>query len=245
MACPPGINRFGFSDDVGLCYGHRVAGKPPQPMIGDHVQVSRSAFPPRSSASPAPVIAPSASCGCGTASPHPSAGTGGRPRREPQAAARAAPTTPPRPKSPGTTTPPACGSSGPHVHSQAGQAPAPSSCSSGSPAGRNELTPGQRRSSCLAAPGQRPGAIANCPVPVALKMLLQLAGRNIRQLTDIEPPPARRRANTLPRARRDPHRPLPPWAAAPDRVRAFGLRRSCAGGACLASAAIPDTPAFP
>jgi hypothetical protein len=128
------------------------------------VQVSRIALLPGSSVFPAPVIAPCASDRCGTASPHPSAGTGaGRPRREPPAAARAAPTTPPRPKSPGTTTPPACGSSGPHVHSQAGQAPAPSSCSSGSPAGRNELTPGQRRSSCLAAPGQRPGAIANPP----------------------------------------------------------------------------------
>ena len=29
MACPPGINRFGFSNDVGLCHGHHVAGKPP------------------------------------------------------------------------------------------------------------------------------------------------------------------------------------------------------------------------
>ena len=165
-------------------------------MIGDHVQVSRIALLPRSSAFPAPVIAPSASYRCGTASPHPSAGTGaGRPRCEPPAAAPGAPTMPPRPKSPGTTTPPACGSSGPHVHSQAGQTPAPS-CSSRSPTGRNELTPGQHRSSCLAAPGQRPGAIANRPVPVALKMLLQLAGRNIRQLTDIEPPPARRRTNT-------------------------------------------------
>jgi hypothetical protein len=29
----------------------------------------------------------------------------------------------------------------------------------------------------------------NCPVPVALKMVLQIAARNIGQLTDIEPSP--------------------------------------------------------
>jgi hypothetical protein len=32
-----------------------------------------------------------------------------------------------------------------------------------------------------------PGKIPSCPVPVALKMLLQIAARNIGQLTDIEP----------------------------------------------------------
>jgi hypothetical protein len=123
-----------------------------------------------------PVIVSFASRRYGAASPRPRAGTGAsRLRRGPPAAARAAPTMPPRPKSPGTTTPPAYASSGLHQHSQAGQAPA-SSCSSGSPAGRNELTPGQRRSSCLAAPGQGPdGNSQPARLPVALKVLLQLA----------------------------------------------------------------------
>ena len=48
---------------------------------------------------------------------------------------------------------------------------------------------GQRWSPYAAAPGQGPGKIPNCPVPVALKMLLQIAARNIGQLTDIEPSP--------------------------------------------------------
>jgi hypothetical protein len=38
-------------------------------------------------------------------------------------------------------------------------------------------------------PGKAPGQIPNCPVPVALKMLLQIATRNIGQLTDIERSP--------------------------------------------------------
>jgi len=62
-----------------------------------------------------PVIALSASHRSGTAPPHPRAGTGAfRPRCEPPAAARAAPTSPPPLRSPGTRTPPARGSSGPH-----------------------------------------------------------------------------------------------------------------------------------
>jgi hypothetical protein len=56
--------------------------------------------------------------------------------------------------------------------------------------GRPErIDPGQRWSPHAAAPGQGPGKIPNCPVPVALKMLLQIATRNIGQLTDIEPIP--------------------------------------------------------
>jgi hypothetical protein len=45
----------------------------------------------------------------------------------------------------------------------------------GSSARRNERTPGPAPVIVLAAPGQGPGARANRPVPVALKMLLQLA----------------------------------------------------------------------
>ena len=59
----------------------------------------------------------------------------------------------------------------------------------GSLPGRNELKPGQRWSLHATTPGQGPGTLPNRPVPVALQMVLQIAARNIGQLTDIEPPP--------------------------------------------------------
>ena len=72
-------------------------------------------------------------------------------------------------------------------HSQAGQMPALSR-SSGSPAGRIKLTPGQCRSPSTAAPGQAPRRDTESPgVLLAIKVFLQLAARNIRQLTDIAP----------------------------------------------------------
>ena len=155
-----------------------------------------------------PVIASSASHRSGTAPPHLRAGTGAsRPRCELRAVARAAPTSPPPLRSPGTRTPPAYGSSGPHPCgcrslprrvvpqrltwpgcSPAGRVSAPS-CSSGSLVDRNELIRDSAGHPHAATPGQGPGAIPNCPMPVALKMVLQIAARNIGQLTDIEPSP--------------------------------------------------------
>jgi CheY-like chemotaxis protein len=56
----------------------------------------------------------------------------------------------------------------------------------GSLAGRNELIRDGAGHPARLRPGQRPGQMG-CPMPVARKMLLQLAARNIGQLTDIEP----------------------------------------------------------
>jgi hypothetical protein len=154
------------------------------------------------------VIAPSASHSSGTAPPHQRAGTGAsRPRCEPRAAARAGPSSPPPLRSPGTRTPPACGSSGPHpcgcqswprlrfpgqpdaAQAQPGRTGVSVITFIGFPGVGRNADPGQRWSPYAAAPGQGPGKIANCPVLVALKMVLQIAARNIGQLTDIEPSP--------------------------------------------------------
>jgi len=151
------------------------------------------------------IIAPSASHRSGTAPLHLRAGTGAsRPRCEPRAAVRAGPSSPPPLRSPRTRTPPACGSSGPHpcgcqslprrrFPGQAQAQPGWTSVSAitfiGFPGRPERVDLGQRRSPYAAAPGQSPGTIPNCPMLVALKMVLQIAARNIGQLTDIEPSP--------------------------------------------------------
>jgi hypothetical protein len=57
----------------------------------------------------------------------------------------------------------------------------------GSPGGQDSgWNPGQRWLPWTSAPGKATGAMPNYPMPVALKMLLQLAARNIGQLTDIK-----------------------------------------------------------
>ena len=56
----------------------------------------------------------------------------------------------------------------------------------------------------------------NYPMPVAQKILLQLAVRNIGQLTDIEPlPPSTGRAGGPPRPRSGPDSGVPVIRAAP------------------------------
>jgi hypothetical protein len=46
------------------------------------------------------------------------------------------------------------------------------------------VDPGERWPLCVAAPGERPSGILDCPVPVAWKIVLQVAVRDIGQLTD-------------------------------------------------------------
>ena len=140
--------------------------------------------------------------------PHPRAGTAaGRPHCGSRAAVRAAPRSPPPPRSPRTTTPPAGASSGPHPcgHQSPAAAADPVLAGGAISASRPDecraitfigvpLQAGMSwsgtalvtlRGCARARPGQKP----DCPVPVAQKILLQLAARNIGQLTDIEPPP--------------------------------------------------------
>jgi len=168
--------------------------------------------------------------------PHPRAGTAaGRPHCGSRAAARAAPRSPPPPRSPRTTTPPAGASSGPHPCGHQSLAAAanpglagrvvragrPDECRAITfigvpPAGRSELVRGRRWSPCATVPGQGPGRMPNYPMPVAQKILLQLAVRNIGQLTDIEPlPPSTGRAGGPPRPRSGPDSGVPVIRAAP------------------------------
>jgi hypothetical protein len=69
----------------------------------------------------------------------------------------------------------------------AGRVSAPSR-SSGSLVGRNELI-GTALVTHATGPGKARARYRTAPVPVALKMVLQIAERNIGQLTDIEPSP--------------------------------------------------------
>ena len=69
--------------------------------------------------------------------------------------------------------------------SPAGRVAAPSR-SSDFPRSRNELIRGSAGYPARLLPGTAPGKIPNCPAPVARKMLLQIAARNIGQLTDVE-----------------------------------------------------------
>jgi hypothetical protein len=181
------------------------------------------------------IIALSASHRSGTAPLHLRAGTGAFPPRcEPRAAARAGPSSPPPLRSPRTRTPPACGSSGPHpcgcqslprrrFPGQAQAQPGWTSVSAitfiGFPGRPERVDLGQRRSPYAAAPGQSPGTIPSCPMLVALKMLLQIAARNIGQLTDIEPSPPYRAGDpgsveAVRRAARPAWARLPPSALA-------------------------------
>jgi hypothetical protein len=78
------------------------------------------------------------------------------------------------------------------------------------PVGRNELIWDSAGHPARLLPGLDPGKIPTCPVPVALKMVLQIAARNIGQLTDIEPsPPPLPRAAPRPRRRRS----SSPWVS--------------------------------
>jgi len=61
--------------------------------------------------------------------------------------------------------------------------------SSGSLVDRNQLIQGRRRLPAL-SPGRLGQEVPKCPVPLALEMVLQVAARNIGQLTDIERPPS-------------------------------------------------------
>jgi len=74
--------------------------------------------------------------------------------------------------------------------------------SSGSLVDRNQLIRRQRRPLC-AVPGKARGKVPNCPVPLALEMVLQVAAQDIGQLTDIERP--RRRVGYG-------RRLCPPWS---------------------------------
>jgi hypothetical protein len=119
----------------------------------------------------------------GTAPLHLRAGTwASRPRCEPRAAARAWPSSPPLLRSPGTGTPPACGSSGPHPcgcqsrrwrrlpgppgagQAQPGRTGVSAITFIGVPGRPERVDPGQRWSPYAAAPGQGPGKI---PLPGA------------------------------------------------------------------------------
>jgi hypothetical protein len=68
-----------------------------------------------------------------------------------------------------------------------GRVSAPSR-SSGSLVGRNELI-GTALVTHATGPGKARARYRTAPVPVALKMVLQIAERNIGQLTDIDPSP--------------------------------------------------------
>jgi hypothetical protein len=62
-------------------------------------------------------------------------------------------------------------------------------CSSGSLVDRNRVIRGWRRPPCT-VPGKARGRGTEVPLPLALEMVLQVAARNIGQLTDIERPPS-------------------------------------------------------